>query len=143
MIGNSKPSIALIGPGRLGQAVTALLRQQGYPITAIVGRDRQRTAEAAHFVGAELMATTDINRCTPADIILIATGDDQLAPIAAQLCATVALRDTTLLVHCSGLHPAKVLKLLAIWGGSHSSLKGNTRRATTRLPVWQRTLSPP
>ena len=110
MIGNSKPSIALIGPGRLGQAVTALLRQQGYPITAIVGRDRQRTAEAAHFVGAELMATTDINRCTPADIILIATGDDQLAPIAAQLCATVALRDTTLLVHCSGLHPAKVLK---------------------------------
>lgn len=110
MIGNAKPSIALIGPGRLGQAVTALLRQQGYPITAIVGRDRLRTLEAARFIGAELMATTDINRCAPADIILIATADDQLATTAAQLCATVPLRDTTLLVHCSGLHPAKILK---------------------------------
>ncbi len=110
MIGNAKPSVALIGPGRLGQAVTALLRQQGYPITAIVGRDRQRTAEAARFIGAELMATTDINRCAPADIILIATADDQLATTAAQLCDTVPLGDTTLLVHCSGLHPAQVLK---------------------------------
>lgn len=110
MIGIAKPSIALIGPGRLGQAVTALLRQQGYPITAIVGRDRQRTAEAARFIGAELMATTDINRCAPADIILIATADDQLVTTAAQLCDTVPLRDTTLLVHCSGLHPAQVLK---------------------------------
>lgn len=110
MIGCAKPSVALIGPGRLGQAVTALLRQQGYPITAIVGRDRLRTADAARFIGAELMATTDINRCAPADIILIATADDQLATIAAQLCATVPLRETTLLVHCSGLHPAQILK---------------------------------
>lgn len=110
MIGNGKPSIALIGPGRLGQAVTSLLCQQGYPITAIVGRDRQRTAEAARFIGAELMATTNLNRCAPADIILIATADDQLATTAAQLSETVTLRKTTLLVHCSGLHPAAVLK---------------------------------
>lgn len=113
MIGSAKPSIALIGPGRLGQAVTALLRQQGYPITAIVGRDRLRTVAAARFIGAELMATTDINRCAPADIILIATADDQLAATAAQLWATVPLRDTTLLVHCSGLHPAAILKQAA------------------------------
>jgi len=110
MITKGKPSIALIGPGRLGQAVMALLRQQGYPITAIVGRDRQRTAEAARFIGAELMATTDINRCAPADIILIATADDQLAQIAEQLTSTVPLRVTTLLIHCSGLHTADVLK---------------------------------
>lgn len=110
MIGNGKPAIALIGPGRLGQAITARLRQQGYPITAIVGRDRARTAEAARFIGAELMATTDINRCGPADIILIATADDQLARIAEQLTTTVPLRDTTLLVHCSGVHPARILK---------------------------------
>lgn len=110
MIGAAKPSIALIGPGRLGQAVTARLRQQGYPITAIVGRDRQRTTEAARFIGAELMATTDLHRCAPADIILIATGDDQLAQVAKQLTTTVPLRATTLLMHCSGLHPASVLK---------------------------------
>lgn len=110
MIANGKPSIALIGPGRLGQAVTSLLRQKGYPITAIVGRDRQRTAEAARFIGAELMATTDLNRCAPADIILIATADDQLASVAAQLCDTITLRKKTLLLHCSGLHPAAVLK---------------------------------
>ena len=104
------PSIALIGPGRLGQAVTALLRQKGYPITAIVGRDRERTHTAARFIGAELMATTDLHRCTAATIIIIATPDDQLAATALQLQQQVKLRPDAMLVHCSGMHPAAILK---------------------------------
>ncbi|MEA3465333.1 MAG: Rossmann-like and DUF2520 domain-containing protein [Thermodesulfobacteriota bacterium] len=103
-------SIALIGPGRLGQAVTALLRQQGYPITAIVGRDRERTRTAARFIGAELMATTDLQRCAAATIIIIATPDDQLAATALQLQQQVKLHPDTMLVHCSGVHPAAIMK---------------------------------
>ncbi|MDY0189517.1 MAG: DUF2520 domain-containing protein [Desulfuromonas sp.] len=105
-----KPNIAVIGPGRLGQALAARLRQLGYPITAIVGRDIDRTRSAARFIGAELMATTELKRCTPADIIFITTADDQLAATAQQLYHQAELRANTMVIHCSGLHPATIVQ---------------------------------
>ncbi len=105
-----KRNVAVIGPGRLGQAVAARLRQQGYPITAIVGRELERTRSAARFIGAELMATTELKRCAPADIIFITTPDDQLANTAQQLYTQVELGVRTVVVHCSGLHPAATIQ---------------------------------
>lgn len=105
-----KRNVAVIGPGRLGQAVAARLRQQGYPITAVVGRDLERTRSAARFIGAELMATTELRRCAPAEIIFITTADAQLASTARQLYAEVELRPHTLVIHCSGLHSATLIQ---------------------------------
>lgn len=104
-----KPRLAVIGPGRLGQAIAARLRLHGYPVSAIVGRDLQRTRCAARFIGAEWMATTDLRRCSNAQLILLTVGDDQLAATAAQLQRTTTLDSEVLLVHCSGLHPASLL----------------------------------
>lgn len=103
-------NVAVIGPGRLGQAVAARLRQQGYPITAVVGRDIEHTRSAAQFIGAELMATTELKRCAPAEIIFITTPDDQLASTAQQLYHQTELRPHTIIIHCSGLHPAAIIK---------------------------------
>lgn len=105
-----KPRIALIGPGRLGQAVTALLRQQGYPISAIVGRDLAKTRQAAEFIGAEFMATTDMRRCAAAELILIAVADDQLHSVAEQLSQALPDQGTFTLIHFSGRHTSEVLR---------------------------------
>ena len=105
-----KERIALIGPGRLGQAVGALLRQAGYPITAIVGRDQQRTREAAQFIGAALMATTDLIRCSRADLILCCVGDDQLAPLGEALVEILADHPHPTVIHFSGRHRAVILR---------------------------------
>jgi len=105
-----KQRIALIGPGRLGQAVGALLQQAGYPITAIVGRDLQRTREAAQFIGAALMATTDLNRCSRADLILCCVGDDQLAPLGDALVDVLADHPQPTVIHFSGRHRAAILR---------------------------------
>ncbi len=105
-----KPRLALIGPGRVGQAVTARLRGCGYPIAAVVGRDLQRTRAAAEFIGAELMATTDIRRCASAQLILLAVGDDQIATVARKLFANAAPGSDCTIIHFSGLHPAQVMR---------------------------------
>lgn len=105
-----KERIALIGPGRLGQAVGALLQQAGYPITAIVGRDQQRTRDAAQFIGASLMATTDLTRCNRAEVILCCVGDDQLAALADALVDTLADSPAPTLIHFSGRHRANILR---------------------------------
>lgn len=104
-----KPRIALVGPGRLGQAVTALLRQAGYPISAIVGRNADTTRQAAEFIGAEFMATEDLHRCRAAEIILVAVTDDQLAAVGGQLLRSLDDDRERIVLHFSGRHPAAIL----------------------------------
>lgn len=105
----SKATIVLIGPGRVGQAVTRLLWEAGHEIRAIISRDSARALAAARFVGAPGAATTDLARAAEGDIVLIALPDDHIAAMAARLRRHEHLRPGTLLIHFSGLHPASIL----------------------------------
>ncbi|MCK4690245.1 MAG: NAD(P)-binding domain-containing protein, partial [Desulfuromonadales bacterium] len=74
-----KPGIALIGPGKLGCALTHLLSKAGYPIVAVIGRDRQRASEACEFIGcAGRIAGSELSSAKKAEILLLAVPDDQI-----------------------------------------------------------------
>lgn len=101
--------IALVGPGRIGQAVTRLLHEAGHRIVAVLSRDQQRAVAAARFIGERQAATTDPAALADADLVLLALPDDQLGAMAARLRAEERLRPGTVLIHFSGLHPAAIL----------------------------------
>jgi len=102
-----KPRVAIVGPGRVGQSVGRALCAAGYPVAAVIGRELKSTQIGANFIGAELMATTHIERCCAAEIVFLTVPDDALSPVIGTL-AQVDLRPGTLLVHCSGLHTTQV-----------------------------------
>jgi len=105
-----KPSIALIGPGRVGSAICKRLLLAGYPLTAVIGRDNERAKEACNFIGCHTaVASTKLFNSTTAKIILLAVPDDQIEPIAQQLQADKKLSPQTLLIHFSGLYPATIM----------------------------------
>jgi predicted short-subunit dehydrogenase-like oxidoreductase (DUF2520 family) len=105
-----KPALVLIGPGRVGCAIGHLLHQAGYPIAAVIGRDQNRTEEAAGFIGCgEHVATTDLQAAAQGDILLLALPDDRLSEFSAHLCDKVALAAETTLIHFSGLLPAAIM----------------------------------
>ena len=104
-----KPRVALIGPGRLGQAVGRLLQEAGYDFRAVIGRDPQRTSQAARFIGCRQCDSCDLRRAADAELILIAVPDDHIGEVAAALRHGDALRAGTTLVHFSGIHPAAIL----------------------------------
>lgn len=104
-----KKRIALVGPGRVGQAVTRLLCAAGHEICAVVSRDHERARRAAAFIGAPQAATTDPARAASAQWVLLAVPDDHLAATAALLRRQVNLAPETLLIHFSGLHRAAIL----------------------------------
>lgn len=106
-----KPAIAIVGPGRVGQSVGRLLRNAGYPVSAVVGKNPNTTRNAAAFIGAELMATTSLERCSASAIVFITVPDDNLAAVIEGLCS-IELRPETLLVHCSGLHTTGIFSPL-------------------------------
>ncbi len=104
-----KPKLVLIGPGRLGQAVTTLLAEAGYPVAAVISRDIDRAISAARFIGNRDAGTTDFSRARDGDIVLLALPDDFLAEGALQLRQKGWLAPDAVLIHFSGRHPAAIL----------------------------------
>lgn len=106
-----KQSIALIGPGRVGCAISKRLHQAGYPLTAVVSRKQQRATEACSYIGCPTELASDrLANATTAQIILLAVPDDQIQPLALKIQAAGNLSKQTTLIHFSGLHPAEIMR---------------------------------
>lgn len=106
-----KQSIALIGPGRVGCAVSKRLLEAGYPLTAVISRKQKRAAEACSFLGCSTkLASDQITDATTAEIIILAVPDDQIQNIALHLQTLSPLSERATLIHFSGLHPAKIMR---------------------------------
>ncbi len=105
-----KPSIALIGPGKVGSAICKRLQLAGYPITAVIGRNGERAKEACSFIGCPTtVASVQLTALSTAQIVLLAVPDDQIKPVAQCLLAETKLSPQTTMVHFSGLHPAEIM----------------------------------
>jgi len=105
-----KPSIAVVGPGRMGQSLCRLLADAGYPFVAIISRDAYRARTAARFIGHRAAASTTLASAGGADIVLLTVPDDDIAKAAQEIYDKGNLRDSAILIHCSGLHQAAILK---------------------------------
>lgn len=109
---NRKPTIAIIGPGRLGTALAIALQQKGYAIESVIARRRTSARKAAGLLDAEPAALTvdEIRDLPAADLLIIATPDDQIAMVVDWLnrLSTNDGRKPTVL-HTSGALSAKIL----------------------------------
>jgi len=106
-----KPTIALIGPGRVGSAVAKKLTAAGYQLTALVSRDRQRAIEACQFINCTSdVATDQLTSVASAAIILLAVPDDQIQSVAQRVQSVCDPKKPPSLIHFSGLHPASIMQ---------------------------------
>jgi len=106
-----KPTIALIGPGRVGCAITKKLSAAGYQLTAVISRNHQRAVSACEFIGCSTdLATEHLAAAASADIVIIAVPDDHIHSVTQQLQRSCEpLNEIPALVHFSGLHPAAIM----------------------------------
>lgn len=106
-----KEPLALIGPGRLGSALAHVLQKGGYPLTAVVGRTRETALAACRFIGCPAsLAATRAQTALKARIILLTVPDARIAPLSRVLQKQPGWRPDTLLIHCSGLLPAAIMR---------------------------------
>ena len=138
-----KPSVSVIGTGRLGTALAVALAAQGYEIRSLVARRIGSARKAATLVDEAAPAlsktapvqhssavaankpnasTADQIRLLPqADLFLISVPDDQIATVAAQL-SKLQLRRKPVALHTSGALSSDVLSPLAAQGWSVGSV---------------------
>lgn len=109
-----RPSIAVIGLGRVGPVLSRALHAAGYAIVAVSSRDSRKAAMIAAAVGAAAMSPRDAVRA--ADLVLLTISDDALGLVARELAAAGAWQPGRYVVHASGASPASVLSPAAAAG---------------------------
>lgn len=122
-----KPTLSIIGAGRLGTALTIALTSKGYPIRAVAARRaaNARKAIALYKLPSQTLGlgADQLEQLPPSDLVLITTPDDVIGSIAqtiAGLGRSARYRSTFL--HTSGALSSAVLAPLAKRGFHTGSL---------------------
>lgn len=84
--------VAIIGPGRLGQALGRLLAEAGVPVRWIAARRIQAASTAVHFIGAGRPVLVTDEAILEASVILLTTADAAIRPLAKRLSTRLPAR---------------------------------------------------
>jgi predicted short-subunit dehydrogenase-like oxidoreductase (DUF2520 family) len=103
-------AIAIVGTGRVAQALGRALVDAGAPLVAIAGRRADRAAEAAAFAGASVAPIGLDDAAAAAERLLIAVSDDAVRAVARALAAGGVRGGVAL--HTSGAHGPELLDAL-------------------------------
>ncbi len=115
-------TLNIIGPGRIGRTLGALLQRAGLCAVQDVLSAEVATAEAAvAFIGAG-RAVRALGDMRAADFWLLTPPDAAIAPVAAALAAAGRVRRGDIAVHCSGALSSTVLAPLATAGVKTASV---------------------
>jgi predicted short-subunit dehydrogenase-like oxidoreductase (DUF2520 family) len=122
-----KPSVAVIGAGRLGQALAIALKSCEYTIVALVARRRQKAEQAAALVGnrrsrPRALAGSQLAELPATDLILIATPDDAIAQTAQRLSKLFVSKNRATVLHTSGALSSEALNSLRAVGFETGSM---------------------
>ena len=113
-------SVAIIGPGRVGRALGRRWVEGGVELLGFLGRDSSSAERATRFCSSGRVLA-DFTSLAPADAILVAVGDDQLAELATRAAAAPP-RPGSLWFHCSGRFGLEVLAALSQRGAEVGAL---------------------
>jgi len=118
-----KPSVAIVGPGRLGRALALELRRAGYRMSEIVSRDttasKRKARELARKVDAQA-STSDTARLD-ADLVWFCVPDQEIAAASHQLASAIVWKKK-IVFHSSGALASDELKALRRRGASAASV---------------------
>ena len=108
-----KPSVSIIGAGRLGQALAIALHSAGYPILALVARRRQKAEKAVAMLGTNprplALAADQLMKLPLTDLTIIATPDDVIEETARRLASFQRGQRRRTVLHTSGALSSEVL----------------------------------
>lgn len=93
----SQPRVTIIGAGRMGQGLGLALKRRGYKIALVARTSRDVTPPLMLHQGSRAEATSG------AELVLIATPDDAIGSVAAELAAEGAITRDQVVLHLSGL----------------------------------------
>jgi predicted short-subunit dehydrogenase-like oxidoreductase (DUF2520 family) len=120
-----KPTLSIIGAGRMGGALALSLADKGYRIEALVARRVNHARRVSRLLepGPIALSVSQLAALPPSQIILISTPDDVIAPVAQQLANLhMKHQGDRVVLHTSGALSSTTLAPLAKVGFKTGSL---------------------
>ena len=121
----SQQTLNIVGPGRLGMALALALAHRGYRVQSLVGRHSSSIRKSAKLLDApaEVLVTKDLQGIPQADLLIIATPDDQIPSVVKNLVSLdLDTRKKPVALHTSGALSSEILAPLARCGWSTGSV---------------------
>ncbi len=103
------PTLAIIGPGKVGTALGVLAARAGYRVAAVGGRHIESTAVAARRIGNDVRACEAAEAAGSAELVLLTVTDDVVEQVCIELAGRRAFREGAIVAHCSGSLGSDVL----------------------------------
>jgi predicted short-subunit dehydrogenase-like oxidoreductase (DUF2520 family) len=116
-----RPTVSVVGAGRLGTALALALASRGYRLEAVVALRLTRARRAARLFAKRPLAFSgaQLGNLPESELILITTPDDAITTIVSRLAALQkSVRPGRTVLHTSGALSSEVLAPLAA-GGFH------------------------
>ena len=82
---NKLPTLAIIGPGRVGTSIGILATRAGYPVVAVGGQRKESTAAAAQRIGKDVRVCDTAEAAKSAQIVLLCLPDDVIEGVCKKL----------------------------------------------------------
>ncbi|MBS3821592.1 MAG: DUF2520 domain-containing protein [Phycisphaerae bacterium] len=110
-----KPSMTIIGPGKVGRAIGRVAHRVGWPVVAAAGGTHpDRTKEFAAAVGASVGRLAEA--AAAGQLVLLTVKDQAIQPVCQQLAAAGGLDHKPIVAHCSGALDSDALAAAADLG---------------------------
>jgi predicted short-subunit dehydrogenase-like oxidoreductase (DUF2520 family) len=132
---NPKPSVVIVGCGRVGSSLAVYLSRAGYRLLATVSHSAASAEAAGRRSGATHHGTQPWRYTPEADIVLITTPDAQIEPACRQIADRGGFAPDTTVLHCSGALPSTVLEPARGTGAAIGSLHPLQSFATAKPEV--------
>jgi predicted short-subunit dehydrogenase-like oxidoreductase (DUF2520 family) len=114
--------IAIVGPGRVGQAMGRLLHEAGFRVRFIATRRKAAANRAIRFIGSGEPVPLTSPKLAQAQVLLLTTSDSALASVARDLAKLRNKWRGRVVLHTCGSLPPSVLAPFRRRGASVGSL---------------------
>jgi predicted short-subunit dehydrogenase-like oxidoreductase (DUF2520 family) len=108
-----RTAFAILGAGRLGRTLGRLLARRGYAPGGLSCRTLRSARQAAAFIGGGHATTSNPRAAAGASLVLIATPDRAIAPLARELAGSPVTWKGKVVTHTSGALSSSALEPLA------------------------------
>lgn len=135
-----RPTIAILGPGKVGTALGIAAHRAGYRIAAMGGRAAEAARQAAGLIGADVAALPLEAAAGAGELVLVTVSDDAISPLATELAAKKSFRQGAIIAHCGGALGSEALAAAkSSCGGAAASMHPlqtfpTVQAAVERLP---------
>jgi predicted short-subunit dehydrogenase-like oxidoreductase (DUF2520 family) len=117
-----KPSFAIVGCGRLGNALGRFLSEKGYRAVGAASRTLASARELADLMGAGKVGTSPREVTGKADVVFITTPDGVIETVCRSISEARGFAENAVVLHCSGALPSTILQGARSCGAAVGSL---------------------